>query len=66
MTKSADFFAGMTVNERLYHADLLDDFDRAAVARDRAEMISILDKVYVGNSGETADAILDDPGKYGY
>lgn len=35
----------MTVNERLFEAGLLDAFDAAAKAQDRAKMISILSKV---------------------
>ena len=56
----------MSVNERLFDSWLLDDFDMAVIEKDRREMISILERVFVENPGTTVDAILDDPKKYGY
>ncbi len=38
--------AGMTVNERLYLAGSLDDFDKAVTQNDKSKMQSILEKVY--------------------
>lgn len=64
--KSASHYAGMTVNERLFDSNLLTDFDRATIARDRARMISVLEEVFVENPEHTVDAILYDPKRYGY
>ena len=64
--KDAEHFAGMTVNERLFDASLIESFDVAARARDRAKMISILQQVFIRNPEFTADAILENPTKYGY
>ena len=65
-SKNASHYAGMSVNERLFDSWLLDDFDVAVIEKDRREMISILERVFVENPGTTVDAILDDPKKYGY
>ena len=52
-------FAGMTTNERLYTAGLLDLFDQAARRRDRALMIEVLGKVELADQAvEIVDAIL--------
>jgi hypothetical protein len=61
-------FGGMTVNERLYEAGLLDEFDEAARARNHAAMIRILKQVEMGDkyAALTADAILANPAKYGF
>jgi hypothetical protein len=59
-------FAGMTVNERLFAAGLLRDFDQAARRRDRARMIGILTQVAVDTPERTGDAILGDPETYGF
>lgn len=59
-------YAGMTVNERLFVAGLLDRFDEAARARDRARMIALLSEVQVADPERSVNAILDNPGKYGY
>jgi hypothetical protein len=42
--------AGMTVNERLYAAGLLDAFDAATARRDEAELRRILAKAYLTES----------------
>jgi hypothetical protein len=39
--------AGMTVNERLFVAGLMDDFDRAEDRRDVLALRSILQKIYL-------------------
>jgi hypothetical protein len=39
--------SGMTVNERLWAAGLVDSFDRAVARKDRAELQNILKQVYV-------------------
>ena len=59
-------YTGMTVNERLFTAGLLDAFDRAAHARSRDEVLSILKRVEVDHPESTADSILENPAKYGY
>ena len=51
----------MTVNERLYEAQLLDDFYIAASKKDKAGMITLLMSVELDESEaeETADSILN-------
>ena len=55
----------MTVNERLFDAGLLEAFDNAAQARDRAEMIRLLAKVDVADAIRSVDAMLRNPTHYG-
>lgn len=38
--------SGMTVNEGLYHAGLIDEFDEAVAQRNEAKIKSILEKIY--------------------
>ncbi len=57
-------YSGMTVNERLFVAGLMDQFDAAIAAGDRQGAIDVLSRVDVGAG--TVDAILENPGKYGY
>ncbi len=61
-------YSGMTVNERLYAAGLLDQWDRAAKSGDRKTMIELLTKVQLVESDAawTADTILANPAKYGF
>jgi hypothetical protein len=59
-------YGGMTVNERLVDAGLLNAFDDAARARDRGAMIRLLLRVDVLTPEFTADAILENPKRYGY
>lgn len=59
-------FAGMTVNERLFVAGVMDAFGAAARARDRECMIGILCDVEVEDASTTVDAILAEPTRYGY
>lgn len=63
-----DKYAGMTVNERLFAADLLDAYEAAAMNRDRTTMIAILARVEMTpeQSVQTTDEILADPKKYGF
>ncbi len=49
--------AGMTVNERLYLLGLSDDFEKAAMQRNKAELKSILKKVYLDS--ESIEAIIE-------
>jgi hypothetical protein len=61
-------YSGMTVNERLFHARLLDDWDSAIGARVRERAVQILGDVGVDalSAAQTVDAILRDPSKYGF
>jgi hypothetical protein len=59
-------YAGMTANEPLFDAGLMDAFDFAAKARNRAEMIRLLMNVGVDDAASSADTILESPKRYGY
>jgi hypothetical protein len=56
-TLTATEAAGMTVNERLYLAGLLDDFDKALKQKDKLRLKSILERVSF--SSEMAQEIVD-------
>jgi hypothetical protein len=60
-------YRGMTVNERLVAAGLLNAFDAAARSRNKSNMIDILLQVQLdaNQAEETVKAILNDPAKYG-
>lgn len=58
---------GMTTNERLLAAGLMDAFGQAARTRDRDRMIDVLDKVELADQAESiADGILANPKRYGF
>ena len=61
-------YAGMTVNERLASAGLLDSWDAAAKRRDRDEMIRVLESVELEptEAARTVDLVLANPRKYGF
>jgi hypothetical protein len=60
-------FAGMTTNERLFAAGLLDTFDQAARRRDRGRMVEVLGKVELADQAEKiVDAVFADPNRYGF
>jgi hypothetical protein len=61
-------YSGMTTNERLHVAGLLDRFDIAAKSRDREAMINILIQVDIlnGEAASITDRILAKPRMYGY
>ena len=61
-------YAGMTVNERLSAANLVEEFDRAVRQHNREQMLAILQKVEMTyeQAVYTADTILTDPSHYGY
>ena len=40
-------YLGMTVNERLFHAGLMDDFDKSIEEKDKAKLVFILEKVFL-------------------
>jgi len=58
----------MTVNERLFDAGRLDEWDRAATNRDAEQMIKILRSVNltVEEAESTVSAVLANPKKYGF
>ena len=58
----------MTVNERLFVAGLVQQFDEAISSGDRPRAIGILLRVALSDAsaGETVDAVLANPEKYGY
>ena len=59
-------YAGMTVNERLYAAGHLPEWDEAARNRDRARMIEILGSVDLKEQAASiVDNILANPAYYG-
>jgi hypothetical protein len=59
-------YGGMTVNERLFAAGLMDEFDTAARKGDRAAMIKVLTTVELGDEAAgIADAVLSHPTRYG-
>ena len=62
----ASVHGGMTVNERLYAASMMDLFDQAVRDGDRLAMIRILRLVGVDPPEATADPILERPERYGY
>ena len=59
---------GMTVNERLHHWQLLDDFEKAIKSKNAKQARDLL--IYSGlthdQARDTVHAILKDPGYYGY
>ena len=60
-------YSGMTVNERLFAAGLLEAFDSAVRVRNREGMLEILIKVEMEPEGaaRTADRILAHPTQFG-
>lgn len=56
---------GMTVNERLACTGLLQDWDAAFSARDRAKLIEIATCIEIADPVFTVDTTLADPAKYG-
>lgn len=58
----------MTVHERLFMAGLVDQFDTAIDAGDRQRALELLLRVAMTDdaAGETVDAVMADPAKYGY
>jgi hypothetical protein len=61
-------YRGMTLNERLYEAGLVDEWDKAVRARDSAAMTDLLVRVEIGLAGaeETVATVLTKPEYYGY
>lgn len=60
-------YSGMTVNERLFSAGIMADWDLAAKSRDRKCMIELLSSVGLADQAEQiADTILSNPKRYGF
>jgi len=60
-------YRGMTTNERLFVANLLEEYQVAARKRDRAKMIELLSRVDLASQAEwIADAVLANPSKYDF
>jgi hypothetical protein len=60
-------YGGMTVNERLYDAGIMDAWDIAAASRDRGRMIELLGIVELSEQAESiVDTFLADPKRYGF
>ena len=52
-------YAGMTVNERLYEAGVIEEWDKAATSKNRERMIELLGKVGLADQAEQiAEAAL--------
>ena len=66
-TKRPDL-GGMTLNERLFSAGLLDEWDAAVRRHDRAAMITILGRAGLSekDAAWSVDMVLADPGRYGF
>lgn len=60
-------YNGMTVNERLFVAGLLSEWDEAARARNRNRMIELLTRVDLArDAAKICDAVLANPTLYGF
>jgi hypothetical protein len=58
-------YSGMTVNERLYEAGLLDAWDAAASSRNRDRLIELLGKVGLSEQAEwISSTVLSNPKRY--
>ncbi|WP_197085966.1 hypothetical protein [Spongiibacter sp. IMCC21906] len=58
----------MTLNERLFHVGIIDEFDAAILSRDQETAIALLQRVelHKQEAVETVATIFKNPGKYGY
>jgi hypothetical protein len=63
-----DQLRGMNVNERLFEAGLLDQWDKAARVRDGAAMIELLVRVAISPTGaeRIVSTVLANPDYFGY
>jgi hypothetical protein len=61
-------YSGMTVNERLSVAGLVEAWDKAVLNGDRAKMIEVLmaTELTLKQATETTDVTLANPEKYGF
>jgi len=60
-----DQYPGMTINERLFVAGLMERWDIAVRARDREAMIATLHAVGVATPQNVVDAVLANPERHG-
>jgi hypothetical protein len=66
MTEMEDLYRGMSVNERLFAAGLLSDFDDEVRSGNRKRMIELLDRVHLARqSAWIVDSILSHPTRSG-
>ena len=65
-TASSERYAGMTLNERLYTAGLLERFNEAVQQSDLGAMAELLGQVGIDASGaqSTINTILANPARY--
>jgi len=58
----------MTVNERLFVAGLVEQFDAAIKSRDRRSAVELVRQLSMSESeaGATTDAVRANPTKYGF
>jgi|OpeIllAssembly_1097287.scaffolds.fasta_scaffold2695114_2 hypothetical protein len=63
-----DNIGGMTVNERLFHFGLFQEFESAVKTRQISEIVNVLQlaKFTEAQAHETASAIIANPSFYGY
>jgi len=60
-------YAGMTVNERLWEAGILEAWESATISRNRDRMVALLGEVELSEQAERiADTVLADPKRYGF
>ena len=64
-TLTPDQLAGMTVNERLFEAGLLDAYDQAVTSRNPERVRTILERVHIGESDIAAIIQVSIPGSSG-
>lgn len=59
--------AAMTVNERLSHFSLFEEFEDAVLSRDHRSVVAVLLRARLtqDQAHETATVVLEDPGRYG-
>ncbi|MAI30348.1 hypothetical protein [Marinobacter adhaerens] len=60
--------AGMTINERLFHVGIMDEFDASILSRDQEGAVALLQRVELSKEEAmaTVATIFKDWGKYGY
>jgi hypothetical protein len=58
----------MTLNERLFEAGLIEEFEAAVRARDRERIVAVLVKVKLApdEAARTTDRLLANPKYYGF
>ncbi len=67
MEESRPRFSGMTVNERLAVAGLLEAWDSAISTADRGQAVEVLSQVDLADQAEwIVDTTLANPAKYGF